>query len=396
MITSPPIRSDLREQRAAKRRHPATRNVRFAEMQPPPVAFYALALTFAALVMLGLVMVLSASSITALHAGKSPWAEFGTQAFSALLGVIALTITYKVPYLSWRSLARPLFALSVVGMVLPLIPGLGVEVNGARAWIPVGGQQVQPSEFAKLALVIFYADLLTRRQGYVDDLRAVFKPCLKALLLIGGLTVIQGDLGSAMVVALIAFTMMFLGGIPLVPMALSGLVSVAGGLAAVLSTPYRRDRWTAFLDIEGHRGDKGYQLWQGIISIASGGPTGSGIGAGTGKWGYVPLAQSDFIFAILAEELGLVGVVAVIGSFALICYFGSQVALAAVDRFGFLAAAGIATWFAVQAAINIGGVSGLMPMTGLTLPFISQGGSSLFASMAAAGLLLNLARHART
>jgi cell division protein FtsW len=133
-----------------------------------------------------------------------------------------------------------------------------------------------------------------------------------------------------------------------------------------------------------------------MISIANGGPTGVGVGAGTGKWGYVPLAHSDFIFAIVAEELGLIGAVAVIGGFALITFFGVQVALAAADRFGMMVAGGIATWFSVQAIINIGGVSGVMPVTGLTLPFISFGGSSLLATMAAAGLLLNVARHARS
>ena len=160
----------------------------------------------------------------------------------------------------------------------------------------------------------------------------------------------------------------------------------------VFSSEYRYARFTAFLDITGHRDALSYQTYQGLLAIADGGMTGSGVGAGNGKLGYLPLAHSDFIFAVVADELGLVGSVAVVGGFMLLMWFGIQAALSAPDRFGMLLAGGVATWFGVQAVINLGGVTGLMPVTGLTLPFFSAGGSSLFVSMAAAGLLLNVAR----
>jgi len=389
-------RREAHQRQQSRRRHPTARTVSRAELSPPPVAFYVLAMTIAALVMLGLIMVLSASSITSFHAGESPWRYFSKQLMWAGLGVVALTITYKVPYLAWRRLAKPMLVLAVLFMLAPFVPGVGREVGGARAWVSIGGQTVQPSEFMKLALLVFCADLLATRRGRLDDLRATFKPCLYALLLAAGLTVLQGDLGSAVVITMIVLVTMFIGGVPFTPLAATGGALTAAGIAFVSSSAYRRARWTAFLDVKGNRGYSSYQVWQAMISIANGGPTGVGVGAGTGKWGYVPLAHSDFIFAIVAEELGLIGAVAVIGGFALITFFGVQVALAAADRFGMMVAGGIATWFAVQAIINIGGVSGVMPVTGLTLPFISFGGSSLLATMAAAGLLLNVARHARS
>ena len=167
-------------------------------------------------------------------------------------------------------------------------------------------------------------------------------------------------------------------------------------MLAIVSDPRRFNRLTAFRDIKGNREHLAWQSWQGLLSIANGGMTGSGIGGSRSKMGYLPLAHSDFIFAVIADELGLVGAIAVVGGFMLLVWFGIQAALAAPDRFGMLLAGGIAAWFGVQTVINLGGVTGLMPVTGLTLPFFSAGGSSLFVSMTAAGLLLNVARRARS
>ena len=200
-------------------------------------------------------------------------------------------------------------------------------------------------------------------------------------------------LGSAIVLPAIGLTLLFLGGAPVLPMA---GVSLGFGGAAVgfaLSTPYRRQRWTAFLDLMHTREGEGYQTWQSILSISNGGITGSGVGAGSGKWGYVPLAHSDFIFAVLAEELGLLGVFAVLGAFVAFIWAGSLVALASRHRFGSLVAGGVVAWVGIQTIINVGGVVGVLPVTGLTLPFLSYGGSSLMTLMAAGGLLLNVARN---
>ena len=193
----------------------------------------------------------------------------------------------------------------------------------------------------------------------------------------------------------IVLSVAFIGGVPLSPMIATAVLAAVAALGFVFSTAFRYERFTAFLDITGHRDELSYQTYQGFLSIADGGLTGSGVGGGNGKLGYLPLAHSDFIFAVIADELGFVGSVAVVGGFMLLVWFGIQAALAAPDRFGMLLAGGISTWFGVQAVINLGGVTGLMPVTGLTLPFFSAGGSSLFVSMTAAGLLLNVARQAR-
>ena len=184
----------------------------------------------------------------------------------------------------------------------------------------------------------------------------------------------------------------FIGGVPLSPLVVSALAAVGIAFMFVISSPYRIDRFTAFLDLAEHRDDLGWQGWQAQLAIADGGLTGSGVGAGNGKLGYLPLAHSDFIFAVVADELGFIGAVAVVGGFVVLAWFGIKAALSSPDRFGMLLAGGISAWFWVQAIVNMGGVTGLMPITGLTLPFFSAGGSSLFISMVAAGLLLNVAR----
>jgi cell division protein FtsW len=359
---------------------------------PPPVSFYAIGTIVAVLTVLGLVMVLSASSVTSFHRGLSPWRYFSKQAMWAALGSVALVTAMRVPYHRWRAWVLPILVASYAMMALPFVPGIGVAVNGARAWVQIGPIGFQPSEFLKLAVLLYCADLLTKRGEQMHLVRETLWPCLVVLGISGAFMLAQGDLGSAIVLGFIVLAVAFIGGAPLVPM--SGVVagSALVTLGFVMSTEYRRERWTAFLDLAHHRQENGWQVWQSLVGIADGGVTGVGIGASRAKWGYLPLAHSDFIFAIIAEELGLIGVVAVIGAFLVLAFFGIQVALAAADRFGMLLAGGITAWIAAQAIINVGGVTGTMPLTGLTLPFLSFGGSSLLATMTATGLLLNVAR----
>ncbi len=364
--------------------------------RPPPTTFYVIALVVTVFTMLGLVMVLSASSIRLFHNGDSPWRLFNRQVVWAVLGTVALWICARVPYTSLRRLVRPGLVAAAGLMLLPFVPGVGMQVNDASAWVSLGSLSLQPSEFMKLAVLLYCADLLTRRADEMHDLGRTLKPTLMVAALAAGLCLLQGDLGSAIVLAGIVFAVAFVGGTPLVPMTVAAGAGV--GLAAlfVMSSQRRINRFTAFLDVAGNRDHLSYQTYQAMIAIAQGGTTGAGPGRGLNKLGdFLPLAHSDFIFAVVAEELGLIGVVAVIGGFLVLTYCGVQVANAAADRFGSLLAGGIVGWFVVQTVINIGGVTGLMPVTGLTLPFFSAGGSSLFVCMAAAGLLLNVARHAR-
>ena len=207
---------------------------------------------------------------------------------------------------------------------------------------------------------------------------------------------LQGDLGAAVVLTAVSLIVGIIAGVPFRHVGLVALSGITCAALAIMSSPWRFNRFTAFRDIEGNKEHLAFQSWQGLLSIANGGWTGSGIGGSRSKLGYLPYAHSDFIFAVIADELGFIGSVAVIGGFGLIVWFGIQAALAAPDRFGMLLAGGIACWFGIQALVNVGGVAGVLPVTGLTLPFFSAGGTSLCVSMIAAGLLLNVARRAVT
>jgi cell division protein FtsW len=359
---------------------------------PPTGTYYAISGVVAVFVMLGLVMVLSASAVTEANLGNSPYRIFSRQAMWAGLGLVALVIAAKVPYTRWRRLIIPLGLLGVVAMCLPFVPGVGASINGASSWIRVGGLSMQPSEFLKLAVVVLAADLLARRPEDVVDARRAIVPISLVAGIGAGLCLAQGDLGSAVVLAAIVFSVAWIAGVPVAHLATVCAAGSAVALLFVVSSPRRLARFTSFTNVAEEKDHLAYQIYQGYLSIASGGLTGSGIGGGKGKLGYLPYAQSDFIFAVIADELGFVGTAAVVGGFILLVAFGIQTALAAPDRFGMLLAGGIATWFGVQAIVNLGGVVGRLPVTGLTLPFFSAGGSSLFVSMTAAGLLLSVSR----
>jgi cell division protein FtsW len=361
---------------------------------PAPIGFYVIAVVVTVFLMLGLVMVLSATAQTQAQRGRSPYFLFNRQLMWAGIGMVGLVVALRINLLWLRRLAVPTLVVAGVGMLAPFSP-IGVTLNDARAWIAFGDFTLQPSEFLKLAVVVFAADLLVRRKDDLSDVRRSLKPLLLLAGFAAGTCLAQTDLGSAVVMAAIVLVVAFIGAVPLAPMVGATLMSVAAAVAFVVSSQRRIDRFTAFLDITGHRDRLSYQTYQGFLAIADGGLTGSGVGAGNSKLGYLPLAHSDFIFAVIADELGFVGTLAVLGGFALLVWFGIQAALAAPDRFGMLLAGGIAAWFGVQTIVNTGGVSGLLPVTGLTLPFFSAGGSSLFVSMTAAGLLLNVARRGR-
>lgn len=378
-----------------RRRSGSSRRTRLREdvsKAPKPLGLYVIAAVTVTLVLLGIVMVLSASSIVSFHKGNSPWKYFLRQVMWAGLGTVAMGVAYRLRLTYLSTIARVLPFIGVVMMLLPFTPGVGRSVNGARAWLVVGPFNVQPAEFMKLFLIIYGADLLTRREKQLADWRAGMWPFLKVVMVALLIAVVQSDIGSCVVIGAIGLSVLFLAGAPMRPLVGMSVISGVLGILYVMTDGTKLARFTSFLDIMGTREGDGYQVYQGWISISNGGLTGTGIGAGTGKWGYVPLAHSDFIFSIVAEEMGMLGVIGVLLLFAFLIYFAFQAAINCKDRFGYLLASGIGCWFLVQTAINIGGVLGLMPVTGLTLPFISFGGSSLVVSMTAAGLLMNVAR----
>ena len=354
--------------------------------------FWALAFLVAVFNLLGLVMVMSASSVVALDEYGSSWYFVSRQAAWAALGTVALVVLAKLDYHRWRrhSGAFVLVALALLAVVLPI----GTGTNGATRWIGVGPLTFQPSELAKLALLVWVADLLARRAAYMHNPRATLRPVIVVLAAMATLVMLEPNLGTTIVLAAIALTICYVGGAPLGPLARWATFGIGAATALALAAPYRRARVLAFLDPWADPMDKGYQNIQSMVGLAEGGFWGKGLGAGTAKWGFLPLAHSDFIFAVIGEELGLVGAAAVVGLFVLLAVVGIRIALHAPDRFGLLLAVGITSWFCMQAFVNIGAVIGILPITGVPLPFISAGGSSLVFGMAAAGLLLSVARPA--
>ena len=366
------------------------------QLGPPAGVYYAIAVIVAVFVMLGLVMVLSATSARNVGGATSPYSIFNRQLMWAGVGLVGMLVALKVPYQRWRALVIPGAVLAAGAMMLPFVPGLGATINDANSWVRFGPFGFQPSEVLKLAAIAFLADMFARHQEEMHIPRRGLIPLAVVALACAGVSFLQGDLGSAIVLASVVLAVGLVAGVPLAHVALISAIGASGALVAVVSDPRRFNRLAAFRDIEGNKEHLAWQSWQGLLSIANGGMTGSGIGGSNSKLGYLPLAHSDFIFAVVADELGFIGSVAVVGGFALLVWFGIQTALAAPDQFGLILAGGISAWFGVQAIINMGGVVGLMPVTGLTLPFFSAGGTSLFVSMVAAGLLLNVARRVIT
>ncbi len=354
-------------------------------------------LLFAVIVVLNLigsVMVLSASSVTALHKHGSSWYVFKKQLMWQGLGVVVLVLTLRIHYRYWRRLALPLLVVSVGMLFAVLIPGVGVTVNGSSRWLGAGGFSIQPAELAKLAVLLFAADLLARRAEWIDDTGVTLRPVMVVLGVVALLLLAQPNLGTTIVLAAIVFGVLFVAGTPMAPLTAWGVGGASLALLLSVTKPYRRARLFAFLHPWEDPLNKGYQTIQSQVSLASGGWFGVGLGASRAKWGFLPFAYTDFIFAIVGEELGLIGALLVVGLFAALGYLGIRTAMRAPDRFGQLVAAGVTTWFCVQAVVNIGAVIGALPITGVPLPFISFGGSSLLATMAASGILLNVARHA--
>jgi cell division protein FtsW len=396
MVTDKRTSPSLKERRLETLRRTGVADRQRVATEKPSAAFYWIFIIVASFVMLGLVMVLSSSSVTNLHSGGSAWGMFQRQLIWAGLGTIAMWAAFAFPYETWR---KKFLLQSVVGFVVALnvlVILRGAIVNGARAWLDIGPFRMQPSEFMKIAVVLFCANLLSHRHRSVQITSIVLWPMIAALGISAGLCVLQKDFGGSLIFGGVVLVMMFIAGLPTRQLAATTVSLLFLGTLVLNFASNASERMFAYLHLEATKDDSGYQVYQSLLSIANGGWSGTGIGSGTSKWGYVPLAYSDFIFSVIAEEMGIFGSLMVIGGFLALVIFGLQVALSAPDTHGAFIAGGVSAWFGVQALVNIGGVVGALPMTGLTLPFLSYGGSSLIASMAAAGLLLNVARAVKT
>jgi cell division protein FtsW len=355
-----------------------------------------IALLVGVLCAFGLIMVGSASPLISLKLYGSPWSIFVRQTMWMGVGGAALLVFSRVDYRKWRKIRGPLVVATMGLLVAVLVPHLGVTAGGSSRWIGFGMFQIQPSELMKLALAVFAADLLTRRADRSSDPKMVIVPVLAVLGISGILILKQPDMGTALVLSCIAFGILFMGGVPMGP-----ILKILGTFAVLavvvgLADPYRRDRLLSFLNPGANRSGTGYQVWQSLIGLGSGHVFGLGLGGGREKWGTLPNAHTDFIFSVVGEELGLVGAVVLLVLFFALAWYGLRAATRAPDRFGSLLAVGITTWVTSQAVINIGAVIGVLPVTGIPLPFISFGGSSLIITMAAVGILLNIATHERS
>jgi len=277
-------------------------------------------------------------------------------------------------------------------LVLVLVPGVGVTVGGSARWLGIGQARFQPSEVMKLAMLLFTADLVARRTARWGSAAVVLQPVLLVTGAAALLILKQPDMGTAMIMVVIVLTVLFVGGVPLARMGLLTLAVSSAGVFFSLAEGYRRARMFSFMNPWKDPSNTGYQMAQSLVALGTGHLTGVGLGASRAKWGFLPNAHTDFIFAIIGEELGLVGTVLVVALFAVIAVLGVRAAIRAPDHFGTLLASGVTVWVVGQAVINVGAVIGILPVTGVPLPFVSFGGSSLVITMAAVGMLANVAR----
>lgn len=369
----------------------AARAERESRRQPDFAIFF----TVLILAGFGLIMVFSASYITSLEARGDAFFFLRRQAFWVLLGLGGMILAANFSYWKWRKLLPMLIILNFLLLVMVFIPGLGIEVNEARRWIGAGGFTLQPSELSKLVVVVFSAAFLSKKNlNMANFWQSSFIPL--AFMGISFLLVfLQPDLGTALAIAAITGVVIFSAGIPFKQLFSLMLAALPVLAYLAISAPYRMQRIFSFLDPWSDPLGSGYHIIQSLYALGPGGLFGVGLGRSRQKLYYLPEPQNDFIFAIIGEELGFLGAVTIMLLFFILIWRGFKTALAAPDTFGSLLASGLTAIVAVQVIINIGVVTGSIPITGINLPFISAGGSSLFFMMCAMGVLMNISRYSR-
>ena len=347
------------------------------------------------LTLLGVVMVLSASSVNDLRIFGDTWHHLKRQVLWLFLGISSMAVTMRIDYRKFRKFSIPFLLLSLILCGLVLFPSVGITANGSARWIGIGSFTFQPSEFLKIAMVIYLADLFSGSKKKTD---VTFTSIKKFLLVLGtasALLMLEPDLGTPAIVAAISLSFLFFSGFRIRNLFLMGISGGALLFVASYSSGYRRKRLLGVLDPWQDPTGIGWQALQSAVAISQGGVSGLGLGESRAKWGFLPFSHTDFIFAIVAEELGFIGACLVILAFLSIGLAGLASAFRAPDNFGQLLAAGITAWISIQAFVNLGAVLGMLPITGVPLPFVSSGGSSLVVTMAAFGILLNVARQTR-
>ncbi len=345
------------------------------------------------LLLAGLLVLFSATFYTAQDRGD-PLSEVRHQLLGIALGAAAMLVTSRVPYRFWRDtwVVTGALAISAVLLILVIIPGIGRYLNGSRRWLSVGGISFQPSEIAKISLVLYLATTLTYRGRNIRSLITGVVPVLLVPGVLFLMIMAQPNLSTGGSILIVSLVMILIAGARWRHISLLTVCGLLVGTAYALSAEYRRDRLFSFTDPFAKMSDEGYQLSQSLIAFGSGGLFGMGLGLGRQKYAYLPYPESDFIFAIVGEDFGLLGCLAVIAMFVAFMLCGMRIAINCRDKFGALLAAGITCTITVQAFLNMGVVIGILPTTGLPLPFFSSGGTSISITMAAVGILLNISR----
>lgn len=364
-----------------------------AFVSSPPDTWLFIAVT--CLVAIGLVMIFSASSAQA-YADHGDTAYYvKRQAFYLVIGLVLAYGAYRVDYRKLRAFAPYALLLCIAGLLTVFVPHVGQTVSGARRWIGAGSFSLQPSEFAKLGLVIFLAAALANRGERITSLTKGLGPLCVPVFLIAVLVLIEPDIGTSSLLLFTAFAMFFAAGARIEHLFMVVAVTVPPAAIAIMSSPYKRARIFAFLHPFKDPQNTGFHIVQSLLALGSGGLFGVGLGESRAKFFYLPEQYTDFIFSVLGEELGLIGTAAVLILFGTLAYRSIRIAIAAPDRFGFFLATGCAALIVIQAFVNIAVVTSSWPVTGVPLPFISFGGSSLIVSLIAVALIINVGRHRR-
>ncbi len=378
-----PARSTQSQSAPRNRRNARTRRA-------PERRAVLLLLPVAILLIVGLGAVLSASSVVSIREGLDQYAIFRKQLMFVGAGIVAMVVAARVPYRWYQKLAPFLLLIAIAGLIATMF--IGTVRGGSRRWIELGPVTLQASEFAKFAVVAYLAAAFSRKERHLAILSHVFWPVAGSLGVVGLLLLQQPDLGTTLLVAGAAFAVMLASATPLRHIATLGGAGLVGAIGLALAEPYRRARVLSFLDPDPDRLDEGFQAFQSLVALGTGGLFGVGLGASRARWSFLPNAHTDFIFAIIGEETGLAGSLTVLALFVVFAVVGTVVAVRASDQFGRLLATGIVTWISLQAIVNIGGVVKALPITGVPLPFVSAGGSAMIVNLAAIGVLLNIAR----
>ncbi len=333
----------------------------------------------------GILMVYEASSVTAFRDFGDKFFYVRQQIFWALLGLGTLFAFSRLNYRRLERLAPLLLLLTIAFLILVLIPGVGVKALGARRWLGFGGFSFQPGELAKLSFVLYLSSLFAKKIKFLPFL------LISSILLV--LLMLEPDLGTTVILLSSGLSVYFVAGAPLFSLLFMAILGILTGLALVFSSSYRKERFLSFLNLGSNPLEASYHVRQVLLSLGAGGLWGVGLGASRQKYEYLPEAMTDSIFAIIGEELGFIGAIVLIAIFLVIIYRGIKISQEAPDRFGQLLAAGITSWIGIQTLINLSSQVALAPLTGVPLPFISYGGSSLVVSLSGIGILLNISKH---